>query len=80
MKLCLKSGQIITLSDVHTIRIASTTYGVGKFYDRVTDDEYISRTNVFALCSRHRNAMIEFYYNMTKLFCTNTDNIVGVEV
>lgn len=45
---------------------------VGEFYD----NSYISRANIYLLCSH----TIEFYYDCTKMFVTNTDNIVGIEV
>lgn len=80
MKLYLKSGQVIELKDCHTINLNHTAYGVGKYYDEDVDNSYISRTNVYLLCSQYKSQKIEFYYDCTKMFVTNTDNIVGIEV
>lgn len=35
---------------------------------------------LYSICKRNGNKTIEFYYDVAKMFCTNTDNIVGVEV
>nr|DAG81768.1 MAG TPA: hypothetical protein [Bacteriophage sp.] len=80
MKLYLKLGQVVELKDCHTILLNHKAYGVGKFYDEAIDNSYISRTNVYLLCQEYKSQKIEFYYDMTKTFCTNTDNIVGIEV
>lgn len=80
MKLYLKSGQVVELNDLHTITVNNVTYGVGKFYDEAVDNSYISRTNIYLLCSQYKSHKIEFYYDCTKMFVTNTDNIVGIEV
>ena len=80
MKLYLKSGQVVELKDLNTIDINYDRYGVGKFYDKETDDVHISEISVYSICKGNGNKTIEFYYDVGKMFCTNTDNVVGVEV
>lgn len=80
MKLYLKSGQVVKLNDCHTINLNHLTYGVGKYYDKDIDNAYISRMNIYLLCSQYKSHKIEFFYDSTKMFVTNTDNVVGIEV
>lgn len=80
MKLYLKSGQVVKLNDLHTIVFRGKSYGVGKFYDAVTDDEQIGKTSIFDLCSHDRTCTIEFYYDITKMFITTNNEIIGLEV
>lgn len=80
MKLYLKSGQVVKLNELHTIKIKDYSFGVGKYYDEAVDDSKISKTMLCEVCSQSENVKVEFYYDVTKMFCTNTGNIVGLEV
>lgn len=80
MKLYLKSGQVVTLNEVHTVYYEGGSYGVGKFYDPETDVKRISLANMWDAWSHDYDEEITFYYDICSCFTTRTNNIVAINI